>query len=113
MIPLLAAYVKKTLTIKFQLNKATPSKSITLATESPSSIIEKESYKNKKCDQLTTNHLKQELLHEIKHYISSLQQDSKTDFMDEYINAIQNQTASLKSEVMFPRWEVKKKKCIH
>ena len=43
---------------------------------------------NKKCDQLATNHLKQELLHEIKHYILSLQRDSKTDYMDEYIKAI-------------------------
>ena len=56
-------------------------------TKSQSSIIEKESYKDKKCDQLATNHLKQELLHEIKHYISSLQQDNKTDYMDEYIHA--------------------------
>ena len=78
---------------------------------SPStSIIEKESYKDKKCDQLATNLLTQELLHEIKHYISCLQQGNKTDYMNEYIKAMQNQIASLKSEIMFLRREVKEKK---
>ena len=64
--------------IPIEFNQATP-----LTTRSPSSIIENESYKDKKCDQLATNHLMQELLHEIKHYISCLQQDNKTDYMNE------------------------------
>ena len=85
----------------------------TPTTKSPSSIIGKESYKNKKCDQPTTNHLKQELLHEIKHYISCLQKDNKTDYMNDYIKALQDQIASRKSEVIFLRGEVKGKKCIH
>ena len=59
--------------IPIEFNQATPSKSATPTTRSPSSIIEKESYKDKKCDQLPTNHLMQELLHEIKHYNSCLQ----------------------------------------
>ena len=95
--------------ISIAFDQATPSKTITPATESPSSIIEKEIYKNKKCDQLATNHLKQELLHEIKHCILSLQQDSKTGYMDEYIKAIQDQIPSLKGEVMFLRGKVKGK----
>ena len=82
---------------------------MTPTTKSPSSIIEKESYKDKKCDQLATNHLMQELLHEIKHYISCLQQDNKSDYMDEYIKAMQDQIASLKSEAKFLRGEVKEK----
>ena len=90
-------------------DQATPSKTMTTTTKSASSIIEKESYENKKCDQLATNHLKQELLHEIKHYISSLQQNNKIGYMDEYIKAMRDQIASRKSEVMFLRWEVKQK----
>ena len=82
---------------------------MTPTTKSPSSIIEKESFNDEKCDQLATNHLKEELLREIKHYISSLQQDNKTDYMDEYIKAIQDHIASLKSEVIFLREEGKKK----
>ena len=31
------------------------------------------------------------------HYILSRQQDSKTDYMDEYIKAMQDQIASLKN----------------
>ena len=50
--------------IPIAFDQATPSKTATLTTKSPSSILEKESYKDKKCDQLATNHLKQELLHE-------------------------------------------------
>ena len=96
--------------IPIEFNQATPSKTATPTTRSPSSIIEKESYKDKKCDQLATNHLMQELLHEIKHYILCLQQDNKTDYMNEYIKAMQGQIASLKSEVMFRRGEVKEKK---
>ena len=94
-------------------DQATPSKTTTPTTKSPSSIIEKERYKDKKCDQLATNHLKQELLHEIKHHISCLQKDNKTDYMNEYIKAMQDQIASLKSEVMFLRGGSKKKTCIH
>ena len=90
-------------------DQVTPSKTITPTTKSPSSIIEKESYKKKKCDQLATNHLNQELLHEIKNYILSLQQDSKTDYMGEYIKAMLDQIASLKSDIMFLRGEVKGK----
>ena len=59
--------------IPIEFNQATPSKTATPTTRSTSSIIEKESYKDKKCDQLATNHMKQELLREIKHYILSLQ----------------------------------------
>ena len=59
--------------IPIEFNQATLSKTATPTTRSPSSIIEKESYKDKKCDQLATNHFMQELLHEIKHYISCLQ----------------------------------------
>ena len=51
----------------------------------------------------------QELLHEIIHYISCLQQDNKTDYINEYIKAMQDQIASLKSEVMFLRGEAKEK----
>ena len=82
---------------------------MTPTTKSPSSIIEKESYKDKKCDQLATNHLKQGRLHKIKHYMSCLQQDNKTGYMDQYIKAMQNQIASLKSEAMFLKEEVKEK----
>ena len=95
--------------IPIAFDQATPSKTTTPTTKSPSSITEKESYKDKKCDQLFTNHLKQELLHEIKHYILCLQKDNKTDYMNEYIKAMQDQIASLKSEVMFLRREVKEK----
>ena len=95
--------------IPIEFNQATPSKTTTPTTRSPSSIIERESYEDKKCDQLATNHLMQELLHEIKHYISCLQQDNKTDYMNEYIKAMQDQIASLNSEVMFLRGEVKEK----
>ena len=70
---------------------------MTGTTKNQSSITEKESYKDKKYGQLATNQLKQELLHEIKPYISSLLQDNKTDYMDEYIKAMQDQIASLKS----------------
>ena len=87
-------------------DQVTPSKTITPTTKSPSSIIEKESYKKKKCDQLATNHLNQELLHEIKNYILSLQQDSKTDYVGEYIKAMLDQIASLKSDIMCLRGEV-------
>ena len=59
--------------IPIEFNQAIPSKIATPTTRSPSSIIKKENYKVKKCDQLATNHLMQELLHEIKHYISCLQ----------------------------------------
>ena len=51
--------------IPIAFDQATPSKPATPTAKSPSSIIEKENYKNKKCDQLATNHLKQEFLHEI------------------------------------------------
>ena len=90
-------------------DQATSSKTMTPTTKSPSSIIEKGSYKDKTCDQLATNYLKQELLHEIKHYISCLQQDNKTNYMNAYIKAMQDQIASLKKEVMFLRGEVRKK----
>ena len=69
--------------IPIEFNQATP-----LTTRSPSSTIENESYKDKKRNQLATNHLIQELLHEIKHYISCLQQDNKTEYMNEYIKAM-------------------------
>ena len=95
--------------IPIAFDQATPYKTITPTTKSPSSIIEKESYKKKKCDELATNHLNQELLHEIKNYILSLQQDSKTDYMDEYIKAMLDQIAPLKSDVMFLRGKVKEK----
>ena len=64
-------------------------------TKSSSSIIEKKSYKDKKCDQLAINHLKQELLHEIKRYIACLQQDNKTDYMNKYIKAIRSKIIKL------------------
>ena len=51
-----------------------------------------------------------QLLREIKHYILPLQQDDKSDYTDEYIKAMQDQVASLKSEVMFLRGELNKKK---
>ena len=38
-----------------------------------------------------------------------LQQDNKTDYMNEYIKTMQDQIASLKNEVMFLREEVKEK----
>ena len=68
--------------IPIAFDEATPSKTTTPTTKSPSSIIGKESYKDNKCDQPATNYLKQELLHEIKHYISCLQKDNKTGYMD-------------------------------
>ena len=71
---------------------------MTSTTKSPSSIIEKLSYKDKKCDQLANNHLKQEILHKTKHYLSSLQQANKTAYMDECIKVMQGQIASLISE---------------
>ena len=37
------------------------------------------------------------------------QQDNKTDYMDEYSKAMQDQIASLKCKVMFLRGEVKEK----
>ena len=83
---------------------------MTPLTKSPPSIIEKENYKDEKCDKLTINNLKQERLHEIKHYISCVQQDNKTDYMNKYFKAMQDQIASLKREVMFFRGEVKEKK---
>ena len=95
--------------IPIAFNQATPSKTTIPTTKSSSSIIEKESYKDKKCDQVATNYLKQELLHEIKHCISCLQQDNKTNYMNAYIKAMQDQIASLKKEVMFLRGEVRKK----
>ena len=45
--------------IPIEFNQATPSKTTTPTTRSPSSIIEKESCKDKKCDQVATNHLMQ------------------------------------------------------
>lgn len=54
----------------------------------PSSITEKKSFKDKKCDQQDTNHVKQELIRKIKHYILSLQQDNKSNCIDEYIKAM-------------------------
>ena len=96
--------------IQIAFDQPTPSKTITSTIKSSSNIIEKESYKNKKYDQLATNHLKQELLHEMKHKnVLSLQQDNKTDCMDECIKAMQDQVALLKSEVKFLRGEVKEK----
>ena len=96
--------------IPIEFNQVTRSKTMTATTKSPSSIIEKDSYKDKKYDQRATNHFMQELLYERKHY---LKQDNKTDYMNEYIKAMQGQIASLKSEVMFRRGEVKEKKRIH
>ena len=107
--PLFSSIMSKNIDnqIPIAFDQATPFK----IWSSPStSIIEKESYKDKKCDQLATNLLTQELLHEIKHCISCLQQGNKTDYMNEYIKAMQNQIASLKSEIMFLRREVKEKK---
>ena len=49
--------------IPMEFNQATPSKRRTPTTRSPSSIIEKESCTDKKCDQLATNHLMQEIKH--------------------------------------------------
>ena len=49
--------------IPIEFNQATPCKRTTPTISSPSSIIEKESYKDKKCDQLATNHLMQEIKH--------------------------------------------------
>ena len=95
--------------IPIAFDEATPSETTTPTTKSPSSIIGKESYKDNNCDQPATNHLKQELLHEIKHYISCLQKDNKTDYMNEYIKAMQDLITSLKSEVMLLRGEVKEK----
>ena len=43
--------------IPIEFNQGTPSKITTPTTKSPTSIIEKESYKDEKCDQLATNHL--------------------------------------------------------
>ena len=51
--------------IPIAFDQATPSKTTTPTTKSPSTIIEKESYKDKKCYQLANDDLKQELLHEI------------------------------------------------
>ena len=51
--------------IPIEFNQTTPSKTTTPTTRSPSSTIEKESYRDKKCDELATNHLMQELPHEI------------------------------------------------
>ena len=68
-----------------------------MTAKSPSTIIEKGSYKDKNCDQLAPNHLKQELLCEIKHCILSPQQDNKTDYVNEYIKAMQGKIVSLKS----------------
>ena len=72
MIPFFSSIMLKKIDnqIPIEFNQATPSKTTTPTTKSLSSIIEKENYRDKKCDQLATNHLKQELLHEIKHYIS-------------------------------------------
>ena len=91
--------------IPILFDQVTPSKTTTPTTISHSSIIEKESYKDKKCDQLAINQFEVRLLHEIKLYISCLQQDNKTDYMNENIKAIQDQIASLKSEVMFSEGE--------
>ena len=95
--------------IPIAFDGATPSKTTTPTTIGTSSIFGKESYKDNKCDQPAINYLKQELLHEIKHYISCLQKNNKTDYMNEYIKAMQDLIASLKSEVMFLRGEVKEK----
>ena len=84
--------------IPIAFDQATPSKKMASMTQIPSGITEKESsYKDKNLDQLATNHLKQERFSEIKRYILSQQQDGKTDYMDEYIKAMQDEIASLKS----------------
>ena len=57
---------------------------------------------------VASNDLEQELLHEIKLYILSLQQDNKTDYMDEYIKAMQEQNGSLKSYISQRRSKTKK-----
>ena len=93
--------------ISIAFDRAIPSKKMTPSTKNPSSIIEKESYKDKKCGQLATKHLKQELLRGIKHFILSPQQGNKTNYMDEYIKAMQDQIALFKSEFMFLRGELK------
>ena len=49
--------------IPIAFDQATPSKTTTPTTESPSNLIEKESYKDKTCDQQAINNLKQELLY--------------------------------------------------
>ena len=96
--------------IPIAFDQATLSKTTTRITKSPSSIIEKESYKDKKGDQLAISHLKQEPLHEIKHYILCLiLQDNKTDYMNEYMKAMQDHIVSLKCDFMFLRGEVKEK----
>lgn len=59
---------------------------MTPATRYPSSITKMESQKDKMYDQIAINYLKKEFFCEMKHHILSLQQDHKTDFMDEYIN---------------------------
>ena len=76
MLPFFSSIIFKNIDnqIPIAFDQATPSK----IWSSPStSKIEKESYKDKKCDQLATNLLTQE--HEIKHHISCLQQGNKTD----------------------------------
>ena len=78
--------------IPIALDQTTPSKKWH---QQQTSIIKKEIYKDKKCDKLAKNSFKQEILREIKHYISFLQQDNKTDYMDEYIKATQDQIAPL------------------
>ena len=55
--------------ISIVFDEVTQSKTMTRTTKSSSSIIEKESHNDKKSDELATNQLKKELLHEIKHYI--------------------------------------------
>ena len=96
--------------ISIALDQATPSKKWQ---QHQTSIIEKEIYTDKKCDKLAKNSFKQEILREIKHYISCLQQDNKTDYMDEYVKATQDQIAPLKIEITFIRGEIKGKKSIH
>ena len=48
-----------------------------------------------------------------KTLILCLKQDNKTDYLNEYIKAMQDPIPSLKSEVMFLIAEVKQKKRIH
>ena len=48
-----------------------------------------------------------------KTLILCLKQDNKTDYLNEYIKAMQDQIPSLKSEVMFLITEVKQRKRIH
>ena len=43
--------------IPIEFNQGAPSKITTPTTKSPTSITGKESYEDKKCDQLATNHL--------------------------------------------------------